>query len=69
MGSSNDVGQHSEKGSQRVLLKHNDITAQEYLTTINCGSTSDIRYVRFNGRFVDDYTKEDVIITVNEEIV
>lgn len=43
-------------------------TVGESTYTIVNGSISDIRYVRFNGRFVDDYTKEDTIITVNQEI-
>lgn len=36
---------------------------------IENGSTSDIRYFRFNGQLFSGYTENDVIITVNEKIL
>ena len=45
-----------------------NMTKVSTLFNIVSGTTSDIRYARFSGKLYDGYTKDDVIITVNQEI-
>ena len=62
-----DATQYFVRDADRLGCTFNMEKVSELFTIVS-GTTSDIRYVRFSGKLYDGYTKDDVIITVNEEI-